>query len=85
MTPEPNTDSDSSIDTSTVSRRAMLTGVAGLGAMGMFASTASAEASGEVGADEPYIRAYMDRKVFVGRTTDPSSPADGTEWYREDL
>lgn len=85
MTQNPDSDSDSSTAKSTT-RRAMIAGVAGLGAAGLFAGSASAQASGDVGTStNPYLKAYIDRKVYVGRTTDPSSPADGTEWYRSDL
>ena len=81
-----DTESERSIDTSTVSRRAMLTGVAGVGAAGLFASTASAQASGGVGtASNPYLKAYLDRRVWVGRTSEPSSPSEGTEWFRSDV
>lgn len=52
---------------------------------GIMTDGASAQAAGEIGSDTPYTRAYIDRKVFVGRTSDPSTPTDGTEWYREDL
>lgn len=72
-----------------VKRRAVLTGLAGLGAAGVFAAgnaTAQATPSGEIGtASNPYLRAYVNRKVFTARTSDPSSPDDGTQWYRGDL
>lgn len=76
-------------DADSVKRRAVLTGLAGLGAAGVFAAgnaTAQATPSGEIGtATNPYLRAYVNRKVFVARTSDPSSPDDGTQWYRGDL
>lgn len=73
------------IDTSKVSRRAMITSAAGLGLVALSSSSASAQ-SGDVGTSaNPYLKAYIDRKVYVGRTSDPSSPSDGTEWYRSDL
>lgn len=72
-----------------VSRRNVLVGIAGLGAAGAFsAGRASAQSapSGEIGtSSNPYLRAYVNRKVFTGRTSDPSSPSDGTQWYRSDL
>jgi len=70
-------------------RRNVLVGVAGLGAAGLFgAGRASAQSTpdGEIGtSSNPYLRAYIDRKVFTNRTSDPSTPADGTQWYRSDL
>lgn len=76
-------------ETETSTRRNLLVGVAGLGAAGLFgAGRASAQStpSGEIGtSSNPYLRAYVDRKVFTNRTSDPSSPEDGTQWYRSDL
>jgi hypothetical protein len=71
-------------------RRNVLVSVAGLGALGLGfgAGQASGQSApdGEIGtSSNPYLRAWIDRQVFVGRTSDPSSPADGTMWYREDL
>lgn len=69
-------------------RRAVLAGLAGLGAAGLFASKASAqeEPSGTVGTPtNPYLVAHIERAEFVGRTDDPSDPDDGTIWYRSDL
>lgn len=72
------------------SRRALLAsavGVAAAGASGYWSGIASGQSapSGTIGADEPYERAYINRQVFIGRTSDPSSPPNGTMWYREDL
>lgn len=74
----------------TTSRRgflgAVVAAVATVSALvGYGAGTAEAATpSGEVGtAAEPFRRAYADRMVFVPRTTDPSSPANGTLWYNE--
>lgn len=76
-------------DTETSTRRNLLVSVAGLGAAGLFgAGRASAQStpSGEIGtSSNPYLRAYVNRKVFEARTSDPSSPEDGTQWYRGDL
>jgi hypothetical protein len=80
---------DDNTDETQSTRRNVLVGVAGLGAAGLFgAGRASAQSTpeGEVGtSSNPYLRAYIDRKVFTNRTTDPSTPADGTQWYRSDL
>jgi hypothetical protein len=72
------------------SRRALISSavaVAAAGASGYWSGIASGQSapSGTIGADEPYERAYIHRQVFIGRTSDPSSPPDGTMWYREDL
>ena len=76
-------------DDESIGRRAMLTGIAGLGAAGLFSAgrvSAQSDPENEIGtAENPYLRAYIDRQLFVGRTSDPSSPEDGTMWYREDL
>lgn len=70
-------------------RRNVIVGLAGLGAAGAFATgraTAQSAPDGNIGTpSNPYLRAYIDRQVYVGRTSDPSSPDDGTTWYREDL
>lgn len=80
---------DENSDETERTRRNVLVGVAGLGAAGLFgAGRASAQSTpdGEVGtSSNPYVRAYIDRKVFTNRTSDPSTPADGTQWYRSDL
>ena len=80
---------DDNPDETDRTRRNVLLGVAGLGAAGLFgAGRASAQVtstpSGEVGNEtNPYVRAYINRQVFVARTSDPTSP-DGTIWYRSD-
>lgn len=70
-------------------RRAILAGAAGIasiGATGLLTQAAAADPAGQVGTSaDPYQHIYMDTASFVGRTTDPSSPADGTIWYRSDL
>jgi len=81
--------SEDETETESASRRALLTGIAGLGAAGIFsAGRASAQSApeGDIGtAENPYLRAYIDRQTYTGRTSDPTDPADGTTWYREDL
>jgi len=70
-------------------RRKVLVGVAGLGAAGLFgAGRASAQSApeGDIGtSSNPYLRAHINRQRYVPRTSDPSSPAEGTNWYRGDL
>lgn len=83
------TDTDDETDASdSRTRRNVLVGLAGLGAAGVFGAgraSAQASASGEVGTpSNPYLRAYIDTVNFTARTTDPSSPADGTLWYNQD-
>lgn len=63
--------------------------VLGSGMIGYAAGEAEADSatapSGTVGsASDPFERIYADRLVFVERTSDPSSPADGTIWYNSD-
>lgn len=80
---------DDNPDETDRTRRNVLVGVAGLGVAGLFgAGRASAQTSpsGEIGtSSNPYLRAHIDRQRYVGRTSDPSTPSDGTNWYREDL
>lgn len=70
-------------------RRNVLAGIAGLGVLGagFGAGQVSGQAvpDGELGTPgNPYLRAHIDRQRYLGRTSDPSSPSDGTTWYRED-
>lgn len=71
-----------------VSRRMVLAGAAGLaaaGASGYLVGNTTAQTAdpvGEVGtSSNPYLIAFVDRMHFVARSSDPSSPADGTIWY----
>jgi len=84
-----DTNDNSDTDETDRTRRNVLVGIAGLGAAGLFgAGRASAQSApeGEIGtSSNPYLRAWIDRQVYLGRTSDPSSPDDGTSWYREDL
>lgn len=85
---ETNKETSEEAKQSQTTRRALLAaiGIAGAGAAGYGVGTVEAAASGEVGTStNPYLRAYVDRMVWVGRTSDPSSPDDGTVWYRSDL
>lgn len=66
--------------------------ILGLGAATVGAAFSVGRASGqsspegEIGTpSNPYRVAYVDRVSYVGRTSDPSTPDDGTGWYREDL
>ncbi len=62
-------------------------GIAAAGAAGIsFAGSATADPSGEfpVPSDDPLLKIRADRVRLVPRTSDPSSPDDGTEWYNED-
>lgn len=81
---EQTTENDSG--EATISRRTMLTGAFGLAAAGsagfFVGQVQAADPAGEVGTStNPYLRAYVDRMVFTPRSSDPSSPADGTLWY----
>lgn len=75
--------------TDAIGRRTLLGGIvaAGLGASGYFVGSAEAAPSGTFpqSTDDPLLKIRADRVRFVGRTSDPSSPNDGTVWYRSDL
>lgn len=69
------------------SRRSVIAAAAGIaaaGAMGVYATgRASAAPSGTfpISGEDPLLKIRADRVRLVPRTSDPSSPADGTEWY----
>ncbi len=87
------TDDDTNTETEEVStleqlsRRRMLASAAGLGLAGAagisLSGSATADPSGEfpVPSDDPLLKIRADRVRLVGRTSDPSSPDDGTMWY----
>lgn len=87
MTTTDTTDTEQ--NTNTLTRRALLAGVAvaGAGASGYFVGTAEAAPTGTYpqSSDDPLLKIRADRVRWIGRTSDPSSPADGTTWYRGDL
>jgi len=57
--------------------------VAGLAGYGVGQAEAATPA-GDVGtAANPFETGYFDTVNWKARTTDPSSPADGTEWFNE--
>jgi hypothetical protein len=71
-------------------RRQLIRGaaVAGAGAISLTAATGSAAAQSgtlPVSSDDPLLKIRADRLVVVPRTSDVSSPADGTITYRSDL
>jgi len=80
---------DEPIDDNSIERRALLTGLAGLGAAGVFATgRASAQSTpdGDIGTvANPYLRAHVDRIRFVPRSSDLSNVSNGTIWYRGDI
>jgi len=86
-----NTETEDGVESenSDTSRRAVLAGVAGLGAAGLFgAGHASAQTApeGNVGTPtNPYLVAYVDRVNMQPRTGNPSSPENGTMIFRSDL
>lgn len=73
------------------SRRSVIAAAAGVataGAAGVYSTGIVAAApSGTFPAstDDPLLKIRADRIRLVGRTSDPSSPDDGTMWYRGDL
>lgn len=81
MTQETETDRSES----TMSRRMLIAGI-GVAAVSGFgagqASAQTAEPEGRVGSlANPYEIAFIERIVFTQRTTEPSSPEDGTIVY----
>lgn len=78
------TDDETAHDPSTT-RRALLTaiGIAGAGAAGHLTGRASAAPTGTwpAAGDDPLLKLRADRLRLVPRTSDPSSPDDGTLWY----
>jgi hypothetical protein len=80
MSENTNTDDDAS-----TTRRALLTaiGIAGAGASGHFTGRASAAPTGTwpEATDDPLLKLRTDRLRLVPRSSDPSSPDDGTVWY----
>jgi len=72
-------------DEESTTRRALLTaiGIAGAGAAGHFVGTAQAAPTGTFPAatDDPLLKLRADRLRLVPRSSDPSSPDDGTLWY----
>jgi len=73
------------------SRRGFLKVLGGLGlgglATALYSRTAEAAPTGTfpTSTDDALELLRANRFGFVGRTSDPSSPDDGTEWYRSDL
>jgi hypothetical protein len=80
MSENTNTDDDAS-----TTRRALLaaTAAAGLGASGHFVGSARAAPTGTwpEATDDPLLKLRADRVRLVPRSSDPSSPDDGTVWY----
>jgi hypothetical protein len=87
MTDDTTTETESK--TEVLTRRTLLGGVvaAGLGASGYFVGSAEAAPTGTFprDTDDPLLKIRADRIRLVGRSSDPSSPSDGTVWYRGDL
>jgi len=78
-------------DADSKSRRGFLKVLGGLGIGGLasavYSTTAEAAPTGTfpTSTDDALERIRANRFGFVPRTSDPSSPDDGTEWYRSDL
>ncbi len=85
-----NTETEDASTLQQLSRRRILASAAGLGAAGVagmsFAGSASADPSGTfpTEGDDALELLRADRVRLVPRTSDPSDPDDGTEWYNED-
>jgi hypothetical protein len=82
---ETMSDTKPETDDASTTRRALLAalGAAGLGASGYFVGSASAAPSGTFPetTDDPLLKLRADRLRLVPRSSDPSSPDDGTLWY----
>jgi len=78
-------DTNANDEEASTTRRALLAavGAAGLGARGYFVGSASAAPTGTFPAstDDALLKLRADRLRLVPRTSDPSSPDDGTFWY----
>jgi hypothetical protein len=76
---------DSSETDPELTRRALLaaTGAAAVGAAGYATGRASAAPTDvyPVSGEDPLLKIRADRIVLIERTSDPSSPSDGTLWY----
>jgi len=85
MTQDTNTNTND--EEASTTRRALLaaTAAAGVGASGFFAGRASAAPTGTFPAatDDALLKLRADRLRLVPRTSDPSSPDNGTLWYNE--
>jgi len=83
------TESTESEQMDSLTRRAFTAaaGLAAAGAAAYFTGTAEAAPAGTFpqSSDDPLLKIRADRIRYAGRTSDPSSPADGTTWYRGDL
>lgn len=78
-------DDDTTESAQTTRRGIMAALLAAVGLGGFYAGSATADdgsASGQVGTSaEPALHIYTESVVFHERTSDPSSPDDGTMWY----
>ena len=84
-TPTPATPS---LSYRSLTRRTALVGLVGSLGAALFANPAAADPQGVLegtSAGDPLLKIRADRLVLVPRTSDVSSPADGTLTYRSDL
>jgi len=85
-----NTDTDDEPTHEELSRRRVIASAAGIAAAGAagvsFIGSASADPSGTFPAtsDDALELIRADRVRLVPRTSDPSTPDDGTEWYNSE-
>lgn len=86
--PDPPEPESPSLSYRSLTRRTALVGLVGSLGAALFASPASADPQGVLegtSSGDPLLKIRADRMVLVGRTSDVSSPSDGTLTYRSDL
>lgn len=65
---------------------AIASAVSGVFGWSIGTASGSSHQAGEAGTQSnPYDIAWVTTVNYDGRTSDPSSPDDGTSWYRSDL
>jgi hypothetical protein len=79
-------------ETALIDRRDILVSaaaMAGAGSLGVVVGSSGVAAAPTgtfpTSSDDPLLKIRADRIRLIGRTSDPSSPDDGTIWYRSDL
>jgi len=86
--PDPPEPQSPALSYASLTRRTALTGVLGALGAARVASPAAADPEGVLegtSAGDPLLKIRADRMVLTPRTSDVTSPADGTLWYRSDL
>jgi len=91
-TKDSTTDDPDSKETALIDRRDILVSaaaMAGAGSLGVVVGSSGVAAAPTgtfpASSDDPLLKIRADRIRLIGRTSDPSTPDDGTIWYRCDL